>query len=680
MTKGIMHEVVLTGCRPEPLGSYLKALGIIRTVAEQCDPEVRAMWRGEHLVVRGRLDRDALVMFFLERWVPTPVIAPWNGGSGFYPKDNRKAPDAILASSDPRLACFARAISIARALLADADQRPTDEAKVDLVAQMRGVLPDEAVAWIDAAILIGEGKLQYPPLLGTGGNDGRLDFSNNFQQRVVHVLVEKDRAVLEASLFDTPVAVPFDGAMGQYKPAAGGRSNPWDFVLLIEGALLFAGAATRRYENSPLAMAFPFHARAAGGTPLVADSDEAESRDELWLPLWSAAASYRELRRLFSEGRATVGQGNAARDAVTSLDFARAISAFGVARGIKRFVRIGFHVRNGLAYYATPLGRYETRDIPASRLLDEIDGWYGAFRRASLKSNAPANVRQARRVLEQAMFTSTSTGAIAPVLLALSDAESALATSLSFTLSSYLRPVPRLSSAWLDALPNTIERRVAAGLAARPLMRRRMLPLDESGRGFGRPDDFVFTFRHPALIDNLLATLSREAIETAQGLLAEPVEFLRPRCTLSDIARFITGDVDDRAVARWLRALVLVTGGDEGPLSQDASLPPLLFALMALVHNRRVGDEIIHTTPGALRRCSAGDATGASALAIRRLNAVGGRIPFPAVTASARIARRTAAALTIPLSVQQRMALERQVLPAFETTAVRHGDAHQETT
>lgn len=36
------HTLSLAGCTPEPLGNYLKALGVFRLVAEQADPNVRA--------------------------------------------------------------------------------------------------------------------------------------------------------------------------------------------------------------------------------------------------------------------------------------------------------------------------------------------------------------------------------------------------------------------------------------------------------------------------------------------------------------------------------------------------------------------------------------------------------------------------------------------------------------
>src|SRR5437763_10529963 len=81
-----MPELILHGCTPEPLMSYLKALGVLRLVAEQVDPEARGAWRAGVFVLSSQLDEDALMKFFLEKYRPTPMLAPWNGGCGFYRK------------------------------------------------------------------------------------------------------------------------------------------------------------------------------------------------------------------------------------------------------------------------------------------------------------------------------------------------------------------------------------------------------------------------------------------------------------------------------------------------------------------------------------------------------------------------------------------------------------------
>jgi CRISPR-associated protein Csx17 len=671
-------DLELAGCRPEPLAAYLKALAVLRLVAEQVDHDARGYWRGEHFVLRSRLDRAALVEFFATSWRPTPIVAPWNGGSGFYPKDNREAAEAILASTDPRLAEFSSAIRVARAYVADEEllERPVDERKTTMVAAMRATLPDSALAWLDAAVVLGDDRLLFPPLLGTGGNDGRLDFSNNAQQRVVEVLTANHRSALEAALFDDVVPLRFKGAMGQFQPAANERSNPWDFVLLIEGALMFAGAATRRLESSSSAMlAFPFHAKSASGLSTLTDGDEAESRNEVWLPLWSSASSLMAVRKLFAEGRATVGTGDASRPASTGLDFARAVAALGVDRGIEAFSRIGFQVRNGLAYFATPLGRHPTREVPAARMLDEIDAWYVRFRQRSLSKTAPERVAIARRRLELAMFDAATRGELGATLLALGDVERALAQSLSFATKSFLTPVPRLTAAWAsETNDGSCEWRLAAALANRPRLRGRWISLNDSERGFGRVDDPSRVFAHIDLVENLLALLRREDIEQLQQATApdgrRAAAVARERrsspCSLTDIARFISGDVDDSLIDRWLRGLALVEDPDFAIAPVDTVAPPATFAVLALVHHRHIGSdaEFVPRTPSALRLACAGDSAGATAAAIRRLAALGRPMPDRLFLEPAARTRRIAAALAFSLTTTQRRRLEAMVLPA----------------
>ena len=65
---------------------YLKALGVLRLVSEQADPDARGCWRDGVFALETKLDRKGLVKFFLDEYSPTPLLAPWNAGSGFYMK------------------------------------------------------------------------------------------------------------------------------------------------------------------------------------------------------------------------------------------------------------------------------------------------------------------------------------------------------------------------------------------------------------------------------------------------------------------------------------------------------------------------------------------------------------------------------------------------------------------
>ncbi|HET9776057.1 MAG TPA: type I-U CRISPR-associated protein Csx17, partial [Gemmatimonadaceae bacterium] len=280
-------EVVLDGCSPTPLANYLKALGVLRLLSAK-HPETRGYWCGNRFVLRTMMAREAVERFFLDDYEPTPILAPWNGGSGFYEKDNKVALEAIRQSADPRFKAYRSCLDVAELALAGMDRgaSPKGEDKAALLARVRGQLPDEALNWLDASVLLSGDTAQYPPLLGTGGNDGRLDFTNNFMQCVTDVLglreTEASGHWLATALFSGAAPGLIRNAIGQFSPGraggpnatigfggtfqeAGATINPWDFVLMIEGALPFAATVARRNANDPSGvLSYPFTVRTVG--------------------------------------------------------------------------------------------------------------------------------------------------------------------------------------------------------------------------------------------------------------------------------------------------------------------------------------------------------------------------------------------------------------------------------
>jgi CRISPR-associated protein Csx17 len=264
--------------------NYLKALGVLRLVSEQADGEARGCWRGDVFVLRTKVERDGLVRFFLSEYRPTPVVGPWAGGSGFFPKDNKKAVESLASSSSERCAAYRRVIELVQPILKQAGikDKPTAEHKAELLRRCRSELPLEAVQWMDAALVLQSEGQAFAPLLGTGGNDGRLDFTQNFMARLVtlriHSATLHPQACiwLENAVFGTSVSGLDAAAVGQFAPGrAGGPNatqgmegdaavNPWDFVLMIEGALVLGGAAARRFAaEAGSRAAFPFTVRPA---------------------------------------------------------------------------------------------------------------------------------------------------------------------------------------------------------------------------------------------------------------------------------------------------------------------------------------------------------------------------------------------------------------------------------
>ena len=55
-----MPEHILHGCRSTPLASYLKALGILRLISEQCDSTARGSWQDGVFCLSCRMDKEAL--------------------------------------------------------------------------------------------------------------------------------------------------------------------------------------------------------------------------------------------------------------------------------------------------------------------------------------------------------------------------------------------------------------------------------------------------------------------------------------------------------------------------------------------------------------------------------------------------------------------------------------------
>ena len=504
----------LDGCAPTPLASYLKALGVLRLISSPAnhvsgraaDPHARGWWADERFHLRTTLGRDGLLRFLLDEYAPSPIIAPWNGGSGFYPKDNQDGFEPLAAGPVAKRfenissAVRTAALEVAAAALAE---RPGGAAKLELVATLRAELPDAALPWLDAVLALSGGGIAYPELLGTGGNDGRLDFTNNFMRRLVSRAKpaglfdastgepsDDTERLLSGALFATPVPGLRSAAIGQFAPGAAGgpnattgyssdsESNPWDFVLMLEGAAAFAGAATRRHQRAAgsgtsaattrSGASFPFTVRTVGaGWGGVEASDENDARAEFWAPLWIRPARFCEIDSLLGEGRAVLN-GRTARD---GLDFARAAASLGVSRGFREFERFGFLMRAGRTYLATPIGRRAAASAPGARLVADLDagGWLDRVRRVCRNDEGPGAARQAVKRLEDALFDLVApagpSDAVEEALVAIGHVAAWLAVSPKGR-QAVGTPPPVLSPTWMrQADDGSAEFRIAAALA-----------------------------------------------------------------------------------------------------------------------------------------------------------------------------------------------------------------------
>lgn len=518
------HDLELPGCTPEPLMAYLKALGILRLVSEQADPDARGWWRNDTFWLRTTLDRDGLVRFFLEEYKPTPIVVPWTGSDFFgVNADGNAGPfaktptattiiEAFLASNTVRLARYREAIKAALTAMnevgvskkEDIDSqkgKAAKQRKAAFFAHLRRSLDDTVVQWIDAAGICSE-DLRFSALLGSGGgSDGNTHFSDNFMQNLWDALPDFDsqRKVkknqqgpstgdmstlfLRGALFaDTPVpliqkrtsSLYDSGAVGGPNATQGmerdSLANPWNVILALEGSIAFAGSAAKRLgANCPSEAAFPFQV-AAVATASDGLADKERSGSEIWLPLWERPALAGEVLTLLREGRAQCGE----RIARSGVDMARAAATLGVDRGVDVFCRYAIlKGRVGGDNYntAASLGRFEVRERREVDLLRQIDPWWlDRFRRGAGDPKAPPRFGRALRAIDSAILDFCRYGGkplFQKILIALGQAERELATAERFRESKRLEPLAGLSEKWIQAAraPDNGEFTIARALA-----------------------------------------------------------------------------------------------------------------------------------------------------------------------------------------------------------------------
>lgn len=593
-----MNTIDLPGCTPEPLISYLKTLGLFRLVVEQADPSATMLWHGGSCRLRTKLDREGLIDFFVHHYRPTPIVGPWGARSGFYPGSSESSARAALnqivdaAPANPRLAPFRDTIeAILKLLQANGmtEKVTDDSAKLGLMRLCRNELPDNALTpWFDAVFILTSDSRKFPPLLGTGGNEGSGSYVSMFAQLVVSLLIDaQDDGKVANALFGDFTSKLESISVGHFSPGAlggpnssqglegGGGANPWDYLLAIEGTLLFAGGPARRLgSDTPGRVgAFPFCVEpvAVGYASESDNEQENGTRAELWLPIWSQEpTTLAELKYLFNEGRVQLGR-HQARNAI---EFSLALNLLGVNRGIGAFVRYAFVMRNGLSYFAVPLGRVPVTPKPEARLLDEpsLTSWLGRLRLATRdKEKTPVRYRAALRQVDRTIYefstkNQESSKVLNNVLRSLGRAEQTLALSHRFRDEHNIRPLQRLSPKWLEqADDKSVEFRLAASLAGLAGVRevgpfRAYL---ESVEPTKFPDQYEWhsdqnksaVWSNRSVANNLSSIFLRrqmEAFRDNQSLI--PMRSPRP-ASLSDVVEWIYEKTDDEKLGELIWGL-----------------------------------------------------------------------------------------------------------------------------
>jgi len=686
-----MNLITLEGCTSEPLSSYLVALAVLRLVSEQRDPEAKGWWKNGVFHLESRLDKTSITKFFLDEYVPSPIVSPWNGGSGFYEGDNTEGIGAIVNSTSKRFAVYRETIERIRAFpempptglsLEDMLSILESEAKgktgsswgktLDLVDETRSkaclvapiISPDDplgltieqlnentklprkaskaekdnatmikdllkpakkvrtkvkqlkrgagkdqiilacrdrldesAVEWVDAAAVIGpDGETDLPPILGTGGNEGRFEYTNAFMKNLAGMLLSDDREqssdLLKNALFGDHTDQLLIASVGQYDPGRAGGfnqgqgienkdfpANPWSFVLAIEGSVVWASSVARRQGATTKGfMRSPFTVRASPvGYASSSDKDGQNARAEIWAPLWKNPASYREIRAFLSEGRADVGR----KMAASGIEFAEAASSLGVDRGISEFVRYSLLKRRGESYVALPTGRFSVKARSKSDLVRELHpllrrtDW---FLRGFKGQGPPARFVSARRGIDSAIYDLLLHGGAVHVkylIAAIGKMEQLLAQRGPLGDPKLRSPISGLSSKWLlEADDGSVEVRIAAALASirdtgkvGPI-RANLAPVDPEMPWAWVNGHGQMAWTGNSLSTRLASVLARRMMDADR--LDTKYNPLWGEIWLSDqdVAAFIEGDVDEHLIQDLLFGFTWIKWGDKDAVKE----------------------------------------------------------------------------------------------------------------
>lgn len=619
----MMHEHVLGGCTPTPLAHYLKALGILRLVAEQKDFEAAGRWQGEQFVLRTVLSREELNRFFLEEYRLTPIISPWNGRAGFLEGENGEnstRAGAVLVkkfeeSKGCRLASYRhvirkirdlpamKALDHARTAAKKGEKTNSEVLKTNLLVSLRANLPDSFIEWMDACQIIAD-KPFATPVLGTGGNEGSMDFSVNHLDWLSRLFDLESgnpttlaRICLPHALFGEARQLLSGVNPGQLAPASVGGpnmgsggfaapvfDNPWNFVLMLEGACTLSASATRRLEDggsSTLSYPFIVQAVTAGSGGISAKES---TRPEVWLPLWAVFMSYGEVRTFFSEGRITLGR----KKATDALDFARSIAGLAVDRGIGAFERIGFFERRGQGYYvASSIGRFKVpeKKNPLISIIDDLDrGRWLTSLRSFARKDAPGRILQLTNRLESRLFALSqdpSRQILQEILWLLGDIQKACAVSSK--ARETIPVLPQLRVEWaLEADDGSHEFRLACALAGLASMRNYLVPLKDNGKKTVWAADSPLTvWGGGDLVTNLLRVLDRRLLEAQRNRQEDKPLAGFPAADLAAVIAFLQSKTDDVRIAGLLAGLVNVELPQYLSKREMATdRPPAVFGLM----------------------------------------------------------------------------------------------------
>ena len=482
----------VSGLSPSSGLGYLKGLGLLAISGS------KGWWRGSQFVLEA--DLEEVCDRFLQAYEPKPIASPWNSKSGF--QEGSLPP--LEGSRWQRLKAGYQIIweltqgMIAQEKAAGRNKLASKDLKLPLSKLMRDRCPDQASKdWLYACFVLihkdNQEQVRINTLLGTGGNVSTTDLGNAYLQACqqlwddqgqIKAGVEKlaQSAIISRNIgksltksallahLSANADVLGEGATGDENYPHNGTSsqlsNPVDYILAVEGLLLFSGSVQDLSEQSgegalnSIAL-YPLLLEVNTGSANTSDRT-ANPKHEVWFPLWEAPLNVQQYRRLLVR-HLQFRLANQVRDTV---DLLQLLAQRSEQLQFERYLRCGFWTRKGQGNYLISIDIVEPG---GSDLLSELRQW-----RFSNRPN-PDEKRQSQGLfnrltnLQKQMFAvQQGQGSIALLLESLGAVEQ----YQSQVQPPYSTPVPELSDRWVEAVLTeapTPETRLAVCLASTQL-------------------------------------------------------------------------------------------------------------------------------------------------------------------------------------------------------------------
>jgi|GEM_PF-2162751 CRISPR-associated protein Csx17 len=603
-------KIYMTNCKTEPFGSALKALGVMKIIGEQKDPDIESYWENGELRINTILTKEEITNFFMKEYSPTPILAPWLSQSGFWSTFESTHMKSIIESGQTRFDSFRNNVAKIRSIIdkvaqaegitrSDLQNKKKAEDfrhrnKEKLITMCRNQLEDSYVYWSDAAVVINaDGLAKYPPLNGTGGNDARLEFTHTFVEMIANMLLDLDNehnynvssSLLNNSLFGTFTDnLRTNISVGKFIPGlTGGLNqgegieidkaavNPWDLIFFMEGTTIWTSGIGRKSETRSSMPISPFTVKLSSPYSSADPSDPKSF--ELWFPVWKNPATLDEIKLVFREGRSDVGR----MPASTGLQFAESVNSLGVDRGIEEFVRYSLSVKNGQASFLIPLGQYKVKMEKYPELLlglDPVLSSIDVFLRKN-KADLPPSFKKAREEIEKSVFDFTvnrNKYNAKRVVISLGRFERLLSTHFSIVSKTGLSPLSGLDPKWLKAMDDgSIEMRIALAVSSITYSVRDRDTRNKVGsirsniepvKSFSKPEwskeDSEFSWSGNSIYEKMANTVLKRLLIAERDNHNNLPLYSKIKLSIYEISEFIHGNFDESLTEDLIFSLFLI--------------------------------------------------------------------------------------------------------------------------